>query len=95
MLRNAIISHYVEFVYPQLPVVDIHEVLNAIATNGKQGKISFLLFQSILLAGSAFVDIEYVFESGYRSRLALREVLAERVDFSTILTARLTTGSAC
>lgn len=78
-LRNAIISRYVEFVYPQLPVVDIHDILNAIATNGTQGKVSLLLFQSILLAGSAYVDIEYVFEAAYRSRLALREELAERV----------------
>lgn len=78
-LRNAIISRYVEIVYPQLPVIDLHEVLNAVATNGKTGKISLLLFQAILLAGSAFVDIEYVFEFGYRSRLALRQELAERV----------------
>ncbi|KAJ9602866.1 hypothetical protein H2200_012646 [Cladophialophora chaetospira] len=78
-LRNAIISRYVEFVYPQLPVIELHDVLNAVATNGKKGKISLLLFQSILLAGSAYVDIEYVFEAGYRSRLALREQLAERV----------------
>jgi len=78
-LRNAILSRYIEFVYPQLPVIDVHEVLNAVATNGRQGQISLLLFQSILLAGSAHVDIEYVFDGGYRSRLALREELAERV----------------
>lgn len=78
-LRNSILSRYAEFVYPQLPVIDLHEALHATATNGRQGRISLLLFQSILLAGSAYVDVEYVVEAGYPSRLALRQELAERV----------------
>jgi hypothetical protein len=78
-LYNAILARYIEYVYPQLPVVDLHDILNAVATGGRHGKISLLLFQSILLAGSAYVDSQYVFEAGYRSRLALREELAERV----------------
>lgn len=78
-LRNAIISSYVQFVHPQLPLVDIHEVLQALATDGKVANVSILLLQSILLSGSAFVEAEYLVEAGYQSRMGLRKELADKV----------------
>lgn len=78
-LRNVIITSYVHFVHPQLPVVDIHELLQALATNGRDCKISILLLQAILLSGSSFVELEYLKEAGYESRMALRKELADRV----------------
>jgi hypothetical protein len=78
-LRNVIITSYVHFVHPQLPVVDIHELLQALATNGRDGKISILLLQAVLLSGSSFVEMEYLREACYESRMALRKELADRV----------------
>ncbi|KIX07219.1 uncharacterized protein Z518_01872 [Rhinocladiella mackenziei CBS 650.93] len=78
-IRNAILMRYVEFAYPQLPLADFHHVLQAVATDGREGKVGLLLFQAIMLAGSPFVDAEYIFEAGYPSRMALRQELAEKV----------------
>ncbi|RVX65940.1 hypothetical protein B0A52_09825 [Exophiala mesophila] len=78
-LRNAIITSYVHFVHPQLPLVDVHEVLLALASDGKAANVSILLLQSILLAGSAFVETEYLVEAGFQDRMDLRKQLANRV----------------
>ncbi|KAK5051908.1 hypothetical protein LTR84_002711 [Exophiala bonariae] len=77
-LCNAIITSYIHFVHPQLPVVDIHDLLQALATNGRDCKISILLFQCILLSGSTFVEMEHVTEAGFDSRMGLRKQLADR-----------------
>lgn len=77
-LRNAVITSYIHFVHPQIPVVDIHELLQALATNGRDGKVSILLLQCILLSGCTFVEIEYVTQAGFESRMSLRRQLADR-----------------
>lgn len=78
-LRTAIITSYIHFVHPQLPVVDIHELLQALATDGRDCKISLLLLQAILLSGCTFVEMEYVTQAGFESRMSLRRQLADRV----------------
>ncbi|KIV88037.1 hypothetical protein PV10_09211 [Exophiala mesophila] len=78
-LRNALLESYVEYIHPLLPLVDIHEILEAVALNGSGRKISLLLFQAILLASSAFVKDEEISAAGYRNRYYLREELGERV----------------
>lgn len=78
-LRNAIITSYVHFIHPQLPVLDIHELLQALATNGRDCKVSLLLLQAILLSGCTFVEMEYVTQAGFESRMSLRRQLADRV----------------
>ena len=60
-------------------MIDIRSVLQAIATDGADGKVSFFLLQSMLLAASAFVDTEYLSEAGYGHRMELRRQQAERV----------------
>lgn len=75
----ALLTRYVECVYPQLPLLDIHNVLQAVATNGGSGKISLLLFQAILLAASAFVDVQSLSDAGYDTRMTFRKQQAERV----------------
>lgn len=78
-LLRALLTRYAECVYPQLPVVDIHHVLQAVATDGTEGRVSFVLLLSMLLAASPFVDAQYLSEAGYQNRMALRRELAERV----------------
>lgn len=78
-LRNALITSYVQYVYPQLPCVDIHHMLQAIATDGKAARVSILLLQAVLLAGSAHVEKEYLLEAGYQNRTELRQDLSDRV----------------
>lgn len=78
-LRNVIVTSYVNFVHPQLPVVDIHELLQALATNGTDCTISIILLQAILLSGCSFVEMEYIKAGGYESRMTLRKQIADRV----------------
>ncbi|OQU97388.1 Fungal specific transcription factor domain-containing protein [Cladophialophora immunda] len=77
-LLQALLIRYVEFVHPHLPLVDLHPVLQAVATGGKEGTVSLMLFQAMLLAASPYVDAQYVMEAGYPNRMALRRELAER-----------------
>lgn len=77
-LLQALLIRYIEFVHPQLPLVDLHHVLQAVATGGKEGRVSLLLFQAMLLAASAYVDTQHLLEAGYSNRMALRRELAER-----------------
>ena len=76
---RALLARYVEFVHPQLPLIDIHSILQAIATDGADGKVSFFLLQAMLLAAAAFVDAEHLIEAGYRHRMEFRREQAERV----------------
>ncbi|KAL6248682.1 hypothetical protein RBB50_004937 [Rhinocladiella similis] len=78
-LLRAILKRYTEFVHPHIPLVDIHHVLEAVSTEGRCGRISLLLLQAMLLAGSSYVDMEYVSGAGFCNRMALRSELAERV----------------
>lgn len=78
-LRDALLMRYFEFVHPQLPLVNFHHVLQAVASNGTKGKISLLLFQAMMLAGSSFVDAQYIFQAGYPCRMALRREYAEKL----------------
>lgn len=59
--------------------MDIHEILESVALDGKGGKLSMLLFQAILLAASAFVKEQDIFDAGYEHRTHLRKELGERV----------------
>jgi hypothetical protein len=78
-LRDALLMRYFEFVHPQLPLVNFHQVLQAVASNGTQGKVSLLLFQAIMLAGSSVVDAQYIFQAGYPCRMAMRREFTERL----------------
>ena len=71
-LRCEIFRSFLEFVHPYMPVIDIHEFLQAICECGSQS-VSLLLFQTVMFAGSAFVDIAYLRSAGYSSRLAARK----------------------
>lgn len=80
-LRGELFRSFLEFVYPYMPVVSIHEFLHAIYESGSQS-VSLLLFQAVMFAGSAFVDIAHLRSAGYSSRLAARKDFYERVKVS-------------
>jgi hypothetical protein len=78
-VRAAFLSAYVDYFHATMPVVDLHELLNAIDRPGPgMGKISLLLFQSMMFAASAFVDEDTLFESGFSDRLDARRTLYAR-----------------
>ena len=57
-----------------MPVIEIHELMEIVEEGtGTSGKISLLLFQTIMFAGTAFVDMKYLRSTGYSNRTFARK----------------------
>ncbi|OCK83063.1 hypothetical protein K432DRAFT_379833 [Lepidopterella palustris CBS 459.81] len=73
-LRNELLRAYVEFVHPYMPLLDLHEFITTLdRTDGSLGKISLILFQAVMFAGSAFVDMRHLRVAGYVTRKEARK----------------------
>jgi hypothetical protein len=81
-LQHALVEAWAEFAYPYMPLAHIHDLLNTIHNPNSSGqRISLLLYQAILFAGSAFVDTKHLRQEnhGFSSRRDARKELARRV----------------
>lgn len=78
-LRNELLRCYVHFVHPYLPVVDLDELLSAIERNQPDLTVSLLLFQAVIFASCAFVDMGHLRNNGYDDRRAARRAFFLRV----------------
>ncbi|KAJ5033347.1 uncharacterized protein L3040_008465 [Drepanopeziza brunnea f. sp. 'multigermtubi'] len=77
--RNALLRAYIEYVHPYMPLVELHEVLRIIEDgSGMTGKMSLLLFQAIMFAGTAFVDMQYLEPAGFTNRKSARKAYFQR-----------------
>ncbi|KAL5406128.1 hypothetical protein PMIN04_012140 [Paraphaeosphaeria minitans] len=73
-LRSEMLRAYVEFVHPYMPLLDLHDFLTVInKSDGSNGKVSLILFQAVMFAGSAFIDMEYLRTAGYVTRKEARK----------------------
>ncbi|KNG51365.1 cutinase transcription factor 1 alpha [Stemphylium lycopersici] len=73
-LRSEMLRAYVEFVHPYMPLIDLHDFLSIVdRRDGSKGKVSLILFQAVMFAGSAFVDMEHLRAAGYASRKDARK----------------------
>ncbi|KAI9839841.1 MAG: hypothetical protein M1819_000031 [Sarea resinae] len=73
-LRNELLQSYVKFVHPYMPLLELNEFLRIIEqSDGSNGAISLLLFQAVMFAGTAFVDMEYLLSAGFTTRKAARK----------------------
>jgi hypothetical protein len=73
-LQNALIEAYIEYVHPYMPLLDLHDFLRIIsATDGSCGQLSLFLYQAVMFAATAFVDLKYLREGGYQTRKAARK----------------------
>lgn len=78
-VRNAIFRSYFEFVHPCTPLVEMHELMSIVEEGtGASGMISLLLFQAIMFAGTAFVDIGYLRAAGYSNRKVARKAFFQK-----------------
>jgi hypothetical protein len=85
-VRNALLRSYLEYVHPYMPLVEVHEVLQIINDGtGETGRISLLLFQALMFAGTAFVDMEYLRAAGYSNRKAARRAFFQKARVSLSL----------
>lgn len=78
-VRNALLRAYLEFVHPYMPLIEIHDFLQIIEDGtGESGKISLLLFQAVMFAGTAFVDMDFLRSAGYSNRKAARKAFFQK-----------------
>ncbi|KAH9208634.1 fungal-specific transcription factor domain-containing protein [Leptodontidium sp. 2 PMI_412] len=78
-VRNALLRAYCEFVHPYMPLLELHHVLEIMNDpTGESGKISLLLFQAIMFAGTAFVDMGHLVAAGYTNRKAARKAFFQK-----------------
>jgi hypothetical protein len=67
-LRDALLKEYAEFVNPYMPLLNFHEVAGIIDCNDGSQTLSLLVFQAIMFAGVATVDMRYLKSAGYVTR---------------------------
>lgn len=83
-LRNELLRVYVQWVYNFMPLLDLHGFLTAVAENDPDANISVLLFQAVMFAGTAFVDIEHLRAAGFATRMEARRVFFQRTRVSAV-----------
>jgi hypothetical protein len=81
--RNALLQAYIEFVHPYMPLIELHDFLRIVEQNdGENGKISLVLFQAVMFAGTAFVDMSLLKVAGFTTRKAARKAFYQKARVS-------------
>lgn len=77
---HKILQCYLDYVYPLLPILDIHNLFHAVY--GHTSRISLPLLYGIMLAASAFVDENTLAQTGYQSLFEWRSSLRRKLRVS-------------
>ncbi|KAL1861882.1 hypothetical protein Plec18167_001333 [Paecilomyces lecythidis] len=77
-LRNELLKSYIHYVHAYMPLLDLEEFLHIIARNDGIHRMSLLLFQAVMFAGTAFIDLKHLQAAGFQSRKAARKVFFQR-----------------
>lgn len=77
-LRNELLKAYIHYVHSYMPLLDLEDFLQTIAQNEGTRRMSLLLFQAVMFAGTAFIDLRYLQAAGYSSRKAARKAFFQR-----------------
>ena len=78
-LRTALLQSYVDFVYPFMPTIDLNDFLGILEhEDGAFGKVSLLVFQAVMFAGCASVDMSYLKRAGFDRRQDARKAFYQK-----------------
>ncbi|OAX82111.1 hypothetical protein ACJ72_03536, partial [Emergomyces africanus] len=77
-LRNELMKSYLQFVHPYMPLLELDDFLKTIALNDGSRRMSLLLFQAAMFAGTAFISMKHLIEAGYESRKDARKAFFQR-----------------
>lgn len=77
-LRDELLKAYIHYVHPYMPLLDLEEFLQILARNDGTHYVSLLLFQAVMFAGTAFVDMEALRNAGYNNRKSARKIFFQR-----------------
>lgn len=77
-LRNELIKSYIHYVHTYMPLLDLEDFLQTVYQNDGINRMSLLLFQAVMFAGTAFIDLHHLQAAGYTSRKAARKAFFQR-----------------
>ncbi|KMU90354.1 cutinase transcription factor 1 alpha [Coccidioides immitis H538.4] len=77
-LRNELLRSYLKWVHTYMPLLELDEFLGAIFRNDGSQQLSLLLFQAVMFAATAFIDIKHLYAAGFESRKAARKAFFQR-----------------
>ncbi|KAI9934413.1 hypothetical protein MW887_000027 [Aspergillus wentii] len=77
-LRNELLKSYIHYVHTYMPLLDLEDFLQTIVKNDGIHRMSLLLFQAVMFAGTAFIDLKHLHAAGYQSRKVARKVFFQR-----------------
>jgi hypothetical protein len=84
-LRNELLKSYIEFVHPYMPLLDLYDFLMIIESgNGALGRVSLILYQAVMFAGSAFVELQHLHDAGYSTRKQARKDFFQKTRVSLV-----------
>lgn len=94
-LQNALLGAYLEYVHPYLPLLDVHDFLAVLSSrDGSSGQVSLLLYQAVMFAATAFVDMKHLFTEGFATRKAARNAFYRKTRVSCCLADTLLSATA-
>jgi hypothetical protein len=77
-LRDALLRSYIEFVHPCLPILDLRSFQDSIQNPNEYSQLSYPLFQAVMFAGAAWVDIKPLRKLGFLTRMAARKAFYQK-----------------
>lgn len=83
-LRTALLCTFFDHVYPLLPTLDLDSFLLAVSGESTEERISLVVFQAVLAAGTCYVDMDYLRRSGYSTRGQAQDLLFKRAQVRKI-----------
>lgn len=85
-LRNELLKSYIQYVHTYMPLLELDDFLGVVFRNDSTKRLSLLLFQAVMFAGTAFIDMKHLRAAGYESRKSARKTFFQRarVSFSRI-----------
>ena len=79
-IQDEILRSYTQFIHPALPILDLENFLMVINKNYTGGtRISFLLFQAVIFAATAFESEESLALEGFQNRREARKTRFDRL----------------
>lgn len=79
-VRDELLRSYIQFVHPTLPILNLGDFLMVIdKTYTGSGGISFLLFQAVMFAATAFETEESLALEGFKDRREARQTRFDRL----------------
>lgn len=77
-LRDHLLLSCVVHSIPFLPVLDVQDFLNAV-TGESNKRVSLILFQAVMFAGTVFADLQVLLDAGFKSRIEARAYFYQKV----------------